>query len=120
MILLFNYPAPDITVYTIVGIRKYHQIYHSVLLILTSTSLLLGLTPPPSTETNALFSHKNMDKPQQNQTFSHLTLIQQDMRGQELGEKVKVWKEVANCEARITLMQTMIKHQLAFADLEEF
>ena len=61
-----------------------------------------------------------MDKPQQNQTFSHLTLIQQDMRGQELGEKVKVWKEVANCEARITLMQTMIKHQLAFADLEEF
>ena len=42
------------------------------------------------------------------------------MRGQELGEKVKVWKEIASCEARITLMKTMITQEVAFADIEEF
>ena len=38
----------------------------------------------------------------------------------ELGEESKVWKEVASSEARLTLMKTMIKNQLAFADLESF
>ena len=42
------------------------------------------------------------------------------MRGQELGEKVKVWKEIASCEARITLMKTMNTQEIAFADIEEF
>ena len=42
------------------------------------------------------------------------------MGGMELEEESKVWKEVASCEARLSLMKKMIKHNLAFADLEEF
>ena len=42
------------------------------------------------------------------------------MRGLELGEESKIWKEVASSEARLTLMKTMIKNNLAFADLESF
>ena len=55
----------------------------------------------------------------QNPKSSQVTLTK-EMRGQELGEEGKVWQEVAASEARITLMKTMIKQDLAFADLEEF
>ena len=61
-----------------------------------------------------------MDKHQKPNLSSQITLILKDMRGQELGEKVKVWKEIASCEARITLMKTMITQEVAFADIEEF
>ena len=48
------------------------------------------------------------------------TLINSEVRGLELREEVRVWEEVAASEARMTLMKSMIKEQLAFADLEEF
>ena len=40
--------------------------------------------------------------------------------GQELGEEMKVWREIAASESRMMLMKSMIHEQLAFADLEEF
>ena len=61
-----------------------------------------------------------MDKHHHPLNSSQDTLTQKDVRGQELREEVRVWKEISSCEARITLMKNMIKHQLAFADLEEF
>ena len=42
------------------------------------------------------------------------------MRGLDLGEEEKIWKEVACSEARMALMKSMINQNLAFADLEEF
>ena len=39
------------------------------------------------------------------------------MGGQELGEEIKVWKEVATSDARMILMKKMIREDLAFADL---
>ena len=60
-----------------------------------------------------------MEKHQTNSDSSSQTPIE-SMGGQELREEVRVWKEISSCEARITLMKNMIKHQLAFADLEEF
>ena len=48
------------------------------------------------------------------------TLTRSEVRGMELGEEIKTWKEIAGSEARMTLMKTMIKHHLAFSDLEEF
>ena len=61
-----------------------------------------------------------MDKLQNPSNCIQTTLTRKEVRGLELGEEVKVWKEVASSEARITLMKNMLKHQLAFADLEEF
>ena len=59
------------------------------------------------------------DKIQKPNNLSIETLTN-EMRGKELGEEEKLWKEVASSEARLGLMKTMIKEQLAFADLEEF
>ena len=59
-----------------------------------------------------------MDKPQ-NTPLDFQTPISK-MEGLELGEKGRIWKEIASSEARLTLMQIMIKEHLAFADLEEF
>ena len=44
----------------------------------------------------------------------------QDLRGQELEEEIKVWKETAASEARIRLMQEMKKEKVSFADIEHF
>ena len=55
----------------------------------------------------------------QNPNFSFPTL-KEDLRGLDLGEEVKIWKEVAMSEARLTMMKKMIQQDLAFADLEEF
>ena len=60
-----------------------------------------------------------MDKIQ-NPQISQDTLTETDVRGLELGEEEKLWKEVASSEARLGLMKAMVKEQLAFADLEEF
>ena len=46
--------------------------------------------------------------------------LTQEMRGQELEDEVKVWKEIAASEARIKLIQEMVKVNVAFADLEHF
>ena len=48
------------------------------------------------------------------------TLINKEMRGLELEEEIKIWREVSSSEARLTLLRNMLKEQLAFADLEEF
>ena len=61
-----------------------------------------------------------MEKHQNPTNNSQKTLTKRAVRGTELGEEERVWKETASCEARITLMRSMIKHQIAFADLEEF
>ena len=61
-----------------------------------------------------------MDKHQNTPNSTQPTLTKRDVRGLELGEESKVWKEVASSEARLTLMKTMIKNHLAFADLESF
>ena len=42
------------------------------------------------------------------------------MGGKELGEEVKVWKEIASSEARMSLMKDMFKNNVALSDLEEF
>ena len=60
------------------------------------------------------------DKIHQPTNFSRDTLTKLEVRGLELGEEEKLWKEVASSETRLGLMKTMIKEQLAFADLEEF
>ena len=60
------------------------------------------------------------DKIHQQTNSSQDTLTGSEVRGMELGEEEKLWKEVASSEARLGLMRTMIKEQLAFADLEEF
>ena len=46
--------------------------------------------------------------------------LKEDLRGLELREEIRIWKEIASSEARLTLMKIMIKEDLAFADLEEF
>ena len=51
--------------------------------------------------------------------FSSITL-KDDLRGLDLGEEEKIWKEVACSEARMALMKSMINQNLAFADLEDF
>ena len=61
-----------------------------------------------------------MDKSTTPHISSQNTLTQPEVRGKDLGEEARVWKEIASCEARIALMRNMIKHQLGFADLEEF
>ena len=38
----------------------------------------------------------------------------------DLGEEERIWKEIANSEARLAMMSKMIQQDLAFADLEEF
>ena len=61
-----------------------------------------------------------MEKHHQTPNDSQDTRIKTEMEGMELREESKVWKDVAASEARITLMKSMIKQDLAFADLEEF
>ena len=51
---------------------------------------------------------------------SNQPTLKDDLRGLELGEEIKIWKEVASSEARMTLMKNMVKENLAFADLESF
>ena len=60
----------------------------------------------------------NMDKIH-HPSFTVPTL-KEDLRGLELREEIRIWKEIASSEARLTLMKIMIKEDLAFADLEEF
>ena len=36
------------------------------------------------------------------------TLTKKDVRGEELGEEIKVWREVASSEARIVLMKRKV------------
>ena len=38
----------------------------------------------------------------------------------DLREEERIWKEIANSEARLAMMTKMIQQNLAFADLEEF
>ena len=59
-----------------------------------------------------------MDKSQK-PTYN-LPTLKDDLRGLELGEETRIWKEVASSEARMAMMKSMIKEDLAFADLEEF
>ena len=59
-----------------------------------------------------------MDKHQKNK--SDLSTLNKNLGGKELREEERIWKEIASCEARLTLMKTMINEDLAFADLEEF
>ena len=60
-----------------------------------------------------------MDKHQPPHSSFH-TLTHKEVRGMELGEEEKIWAEVASSEARLSLMRSMVKEDLAFADLEEF
>ena len=62
----------------------------------------------------------NMDKHHPTPTSSQDTLSKTELRGLELGEEVKIWKEIAASEARLTLMKRMIQEDLAFTDLENF
>ena len=59
-----------------------------------------------------------MDKIQ-NPQISYPTL-KEDLRGMDLREEERIWKEIANSEARLAMMNKMIQQNLAFADLEEF
>ena len=43
-----------------------------------------------------------MDKPQNTPNSTQPTLTKKDVRGLELGEESKIWKEVASSEARLT------------------
>ena len=60
-----------------------------------------------------------MDKIHHPTQFNN-TLISSEMRGLELREEIRIWKEVASSEARLMLIKTMLKEDLAFSDLEEF
>ena len=59
-----------------------------------------------------------MEKPQQNPHNCINTFT--EVKGKELREEEKAWREIAANEERILLMRKMLKEDLAFADLEEF
>ena len=64
---------------------------------------LVRKVPSPNSEISALHAMiSDMDKIQ-NPNSNQPTLTLKDVRGLELGEEIRIWKEVASSEARLTI-----------------